>query len=206
MKSWLTFYVQQIKKHKKLLVIWGMLFTFGLGMILLSLSTHSAKIDSQLERMDSLLGKPKEEIKPTPVGKPEPEEKQEEVKTEPVNYNYQLEIPEINLNSKMIASRLENNQITVPDSEAGYYKIQNGYLLVGHTPGIFENLINMPREIYLTMDGKKEKYTLYSHEITRVDSVNMKSVMAWKGIVLLTCNGSKVGNTYSHRLILYYTQ
>lgn len=121
-----------------------------------------------------------------------------------VERGWGLEIPSIGLNEEMDEVSIQGKTIPVPDNRPGVLVGKNGLFIVGHTPGVFSRLKEMPKEIIVEQDGRSRKYSLYSYEESRVENINMNNILAFEGAVIMTCSGEMVGGTMSHRLVLYY--
>lgn len=117
----------------------------------------------------------------------------------------QIEIPSINLKSKITTLSLENQKLNIPESIVGeFYSNKNRVLLMGHSSTVFSNLDNVKlgdqvkydKEIYVVKDIKSLK-----KEDVKMTELLKKTDKA--SIVLMTCSGEQYNNNdASHRLII----
>lgn len=116
-----------------------------------------------------------------------------------------LDIPEIDLRYKMTQVYEQGNTIPVPKTTPGYYLNKEGNIfIVGHNTTVFQRLDEMPQHINIVIDGNWQTYTLVEHAMLPVQDIDMDSIISYQGVVVMTCAGYRVGETMSHRLILYY--
>ncbi|MDR1032671.1 MAG: class F sortase [Candidatus Nomurabacteria bacterium] len=79
----------------------------------------------------------------------------------------------------------------------------------GHSPGSFSAIKSVGSGIIITIglaNGQDVNYQVTAIENVPLEQVNMGRVLSSPGLNLMTCNGSPVGNTYSHRFIVYSTR
>jgi hypothetical protein len=76
----------------------------------------------------------------------------------------------------------------------------------GHSPGNFSAIKSVGYGTVITIglaNGQNINYQVTGIENVPLAQVNMSKVLSSPGLNLMTCNGSPVGNTYSHRFIVY---
>ena len=116
-----------------------------------------------------------------------------------------LDIPSIGLHQQMTQVIAEGRTLPVPDNNPGYYLSQSGNIfIIGHNSTVFTRLHEIPGELSIIIDGAKTTYHLDTYENTPKDNVDMHKVTTYRGVSVMTCSGERVGDTLSHRLILYY--
>ncbi|MCL2037727.1 class F sortase [Candidatus Saccharibacteria bacterium] len=127
-----------------------------------------------------------------------------------------LIIPKIGLNSPLTTVGMAGGAIDVHPSLPGRWNGSarpgsNGAVFVdGHNDGIFARLgaLAVGDQIMITNGGATYTYTVVFTKVAPLESVNMAKALtvyggAKQGLNLMTCAGSPVGNTYSHRLTVY---
>ena len=122
------------------------------------------------------------------------------------NYpDWTLSIPEINFEQQMTQVIKQGRTLPVPDSNPGYYSETTGNLfIIGHSNSVFNRLSELPSKIYIYQNNSPHEYLLINSETTLVENIDMQSLLNYQGVVIMTCAGDKIGDAYSHRLILYY--
>ncbi|MDR0591506.1 MAG: class F sortase [Candidatus Nomurabacteria bacterium] len=76
----------------------------------------------------------------------------------------------------------------------------------GHSPGAFSAIKGVGYGTVITIglaDGNDINYQVTGIENVPLANVDMGKVLYTPGLNLMTCNGTPVGNTYSHRFIVY---
>ena len=120
--------------------------------------------------------------------------------TPTIHSDYTLEIPQIGLTSQMTRIINQGRTLPVPDNVPGYFSTnEQNLFIVGHTPGVFQRLSELPSTISIWLNGESKTYHLTRHQIMSVESISMGSLLAYDGVVLMTCNGA------DFRLILWYS-
>jgi len=127
-----------------------------------------------------------------------------------------LIIPKIGLNSLLTTVGLTGGAIDVHPSLPARWNGSarpgsNGAVFVdGHRNGIFAQLgaLAVGDQITITSATATYTYKVVFTEVTPLESVNMAKALAVyggaaQGLNLMTCAGTPVGNTYSHRLTVY---
>lgn len=127
------------------------------------------------------------------------------IQTTPTKPDWTLSIPEIDFEQQMTQVIRQGRTLPVPDSNPGYYSETAGNLFImGHNNSVFNRLSELPSKIYIYQNNSPHEYSLINSETALVESIDMQSLLTYQGVVIMTCAGEKVGDTYSHRLILYY--
>ena len=121
-----------------------------------------------------------------------------------VSQGWRLDIPSLGMSEQMDEVSIEGKTIPVPEDKPGVLVGENGLFIVGHTPGVFSRLAEMPDEVIVRQNGASSSYRLYSYEESRVEDIKMSRVLGFNGVAIMTCSGEMVGGKMSHRLILYY--
>lgn len=139
------------------------------------------------------------------IQEPEPEATTLEPEQPFPTPDWTLEIPSIGLKTQMVQTYAENKDIQVPDSVPGYF-IDNSQniLILGHNSSIFSRLKEIPQSISIYHNNQPTTYNLQTYEDTPNENISMKSVLAYPGVVLMTCSGEYINGHYNKRLILYY--
>jgi sortase (surface protein transpeptidase) len=79
----------------------------------------------------------------------------------------------------------------------------------GHSPGAFSAIKGVGYGTIITIglpDGQDVNYQVTGIENTPLGQVDMGRILSSPGLNLMTCSGSPMGNTYSHRFIVYSTR
>ena len=119
--------------------------------------------------------------------------------------DWALEIPDIDFVSDMVQITKQGTQLPVPLGKPGYYLPYPFHIfIVGHNNSIFNRLSEKPQEIKIWMNKEAQTYNLVNSEVAKTEDVNMDELFKFHGVVIMTCAGERVEDTYSHRLILYY--
>ena len=120
--------------------------------------------------------------------------------------DWTLSIPEIEFNQQMIQIYKQGQDLPVPDNQPGFYLPNDSHIfIVGHNTSTFSRLNEIPKQIGIWKNKEQQTYNLVASEIKPVEEISMEQIFQFRGVVLMTCAGQKVGNKYTHRLILYYT-
>ncbi len=127
-----------------------------------------------------------------------------------------LIIPKIGLNSQLATVGMAGSAIDVHATLPGRWNQSakpggNGAVFVdGHNHGIFASLgrLAVGDQIAIVSGGETYTYQVVYREETPLQSVDMRKALAVygggaQGLNLMTCAGSPMGNTYSHRLVVY---
>ena len=119
--------------------------------------------------------------------------------------DWTLEIPSIDFNQQMVQVTKRGTQIPVPDGQPGYY-LPNAHhiFIVGHNQSVFNRLSEIPDEIKIWKNGEAQTYNLVNLELAKTEDISMEDLFKFNGVAIMTCAGEKVGDSYDHRLILYY--
>lgn len=116
-----------------------------------------------------------------------------------------LDIPEIGFSQEIIPTNMEGSEIKVPDTKPGYYSGgENNLFIVAHNT-TFNRLQELPNKIIIHKDNMDREYKLLKSELVEYDKLTKSQLLGFNGVVLLTCAGQPIDNTFTHRLILYYT-
>ena len=78
----------------------------------------------------------------------------------------------------------------------------------GHSPGSFAAIKRVGYGTIITIGligGQDVNYQVTAIQNLPLEQVDMSQVLSSPGLNLMTCNGTPVGNTYSHRFIVYST-
>lgn len=134
-----------------------------------------------------------------------PETTTETIQTTVTYPDWTLQIPSIGFTSQMSQIHKQGSQLPVPDGQPGYYIPNDGHIfIVGHNNSIFPRLSEKPSQIIIWLNNRPSTYDLVNAELAPVEDIDMDGLFAFRGVVMMTCAGEKIGDTYSHRLILYY--
>ncbi len=131
-------------------------------------------------------------------------------------YGELISIPSIGLQAGLVGVGLDaSGAVGVPAAQVGWYNGSSrpgqagASFLDGHTPGVFGGLRNVAAgaTVNVVMDGQTYSYRVVRTETTLLEQVDMLAILTYGGgqdtLVMMTCAGSPIGNTYSHRLTVY---
>lgn len=119
--------------------------------------------------------------------------------------DWTLSIPSIEFEQQMSQITKRGTELPVPDDHPGYYLTdESNIFIVGHNLTVFNRLSEIPEYIEIYRNSMAIRYDLDSYQTLPLEEINMDDLLSYKGVVLMTCAGESEGNTYSHRLILYY--
>ena len=126
---------------------------------------------------------------------------------EATNYNIstKLVIPSIELDSDVATLKMENHQLSTPDTIVGSYSSSdNKTMLIGHSSTVFNHLNEVSLGDEIIYDDAR--YVVKEREILPKEDVIMPKLLSAsneKTIVIMTCAGEDLGKgDATHRLIL----
>ncbi len=117
-----------------------------------------------------------------------------------------LNIPSIGLNADVTNLQIEDGELKTPDTIVGSYsKNINKTLLIGHSTGIFQDLVDVKVGDVIYYSGQKYEIDKYIYiEKNAIDMNELLSASKKDTLVIMTCAGTLLdGGDATHRIILF---